>query len=68
MSRISRQSVCEAALGCFVGKKEKQNVAAVPGDAFGASGEGFLRCCYAADVKLIKSALDGFRKFLADIK
>ena len=47
---------------------EKQNVAAVPGDAFGASGEGFLRCCYAADVKLIKSALDGFRKFLVDIK
>ena len=47
---------------------EKQNVAAVPGDAFGSSGEGFLRCCYAADVKLIKSALDGFRNFLVDIK
>lgn len=47
---------------------ESQNVAAVPGDAFGVSGEGFLRCCYAADVKLIKSALNGFRKFLADIK
>ena len=47
---------------------EQQNVAAVPGDAFGACGEGFLRCCYAADVELIKSALDGFRKFLVDIK
>jgi len=47
---------------------EQQNVAAVPGDAFGSCGEGFLRCCYAADVKLIKSALDGFRQFLVDIK
>lgn len=47
---------------------ERQNVAAVPGDAFGSSGEGFLRCCYATDVKLIRSALDGFRKFLVDIK
>lgn len=47
---------------------ESQNVAAVPGDAFGLSGEGFLRCCYATDVKLIRSALDGFRKFLVDIK
>lgn len=47
---------------------ESQNVAAVPGDAFGSSGEGFLRCCYATDVKLIRSALDGFRKFLVDIK
>jgi aminotransferase len=47
---------------------EKQNVAAVPGDAFGSCGEGFLRCCYAADVELIKSALNGFRKFLVDIK
>ena len=47
---------------------ESQNVAAVPGDAFGSSGEGFLRCCYATDVKLIRSALDGFRIFLVDIK
>ena len=47
---------------------ERQNVAAVPGDAFGSSGEGFLRCCYATDVKLIRSALDGFRKFLVDIR
>ncbi|RYD40809.1 MAG: aminotransferase class I/II-fold pyridoxal phosphate-dependent enzyme, partial [Verrucomicrobiaceae bacterium] len=26
---------------------EEESVACVPGSAFGASGEGFLRCCYA---------------------
>ena len=50
------------------GLLESENVAAVPGDAFGASGEGFLRCCYATDLELIKRALDGFRRFLASLK
>ena len=50
------------------GLLEGQNVAAVPGDAFGASGEGFLRCCYATDIDLIKRALEGFRQFLASLK
>ncbi len=30
-----------------MGLLEAEQVAAVPGDAFGKSGEGFLRCCYA---------------------
>jgi aminotransferase len=50
------------------GLLETQNVAAVPGDAFGASGEGFLRCCYATDIELLKQALEGFRRFLAMTK
>ena len=50
------------------GLLDSENVAAVPGDAFGASGEGFLRCCYATDLELIKRALDGFRRFLASLK
>ena len=50
------------------GLLETENVAAVPGDAFGASGEGFLRCCYATDLDRIKRALDGFRRFLASLK
>ena len=45
-----------------------ENVAAVPGDAFGVSGEGFLRCCYATDVNLIKSAMNGFVRFVESIK
>ena len=36
---------------------EAEDVACVPGDAFGATGEGFLRCCYATDVDLIREAL-----------
>ena len=50
------------------GLLDSQNVAAVPGDAFGASGEGFLRCCYATDMERIKRALGGFRLFLASLK
>ena len=40
-----------------MGLLEAENVACVPGDAFGATGEGFLRCCYATDVDLIREAL-----------
>jgi aminotransferase len=36
---------------------EEENVACVPGDAFGVCGEGFLRCAYAADLDDIKEAL-----------
>ena len=32
-------------------------VAVVPGTAFGACGEGFVRCCYAMDVPKLKEAL-----------
>ncbi|MEZ5304320.1 MAG: aminotransferase class I/II-fold pyridoxal phosphate-dependent enzyme [Verrucomicrobiales bacterium] len=49
------------------GLLESQSVAAVPGDAFGAAGDGFLRCCYAADPKLIAKALDGFEVFLKSL-
>ena len=40
------------------GLLNSENVAAVPGDAFGVSGEGFLRCCYATDISN-KSAMNG---------
>ncbi|MBT9450522.1 aminotransferase class I/II-fold pyridoxal phosphate-dependent enzyme [Akkermansia glycaniphila] len=39
-------------------------VAAVPGDAFGASGEGFLRCCYATAFELIREACDAMERFV----
>lgn len=44
--------------------KEK-DVAAVPGDAFGASGEGNIRCCYATAVDKINIALDRMADFVA---
>ncbi len=32
-------------------------VAVVPGNAFGACGEGFVRCCYATEISKLKEAL-----------
>ena len=43
---------------------EAENVAAVPGNAFGPSGEGFLRCCYATAFDDIRKATDRMERFL----
>jgi aminotransferase len=42
--------------------KEEQ-VAVVPGPAFGAGGEGFVRCSYATAYEKIEEALVRFRRF-----
>ena len=47
---------------------EEENVAAVPGDAFGEAGEGFLRCCYATDEKLLTTALDRIAAFVSRLR
>lgn len=44
---------------------EEKNVAAVPGNAFGASGEGNIRCCYATAVNRINIALERMADFVA---
>ena len=43
---------------------EAQNVAVVPGTAFGASGEGFIRCSYATARKEIEAALAKIAAFV----
>ena len=43
--------------------KEK-NVAVVPGTAFGASGEGYVRCSYAAALDQIKIAVERIAEFV----
>ncbi|GAA0133536.1 aminotransferase class I/II-fold pyridoxal phosphate-dependent enzyme [Paenibacillus sp. YSY-4.3] len=43
-------------------------VAAVPGTAFGAGGEGYLRCSYATSVNQINEALDRMGKFVQKLK
>ncbi|WP_055109017.1 aminotransferase class I/II-fold pyridoxal phosphate-dependent enzyme [Paenibacillus ihumii] len=43
-------------------------VAAVPGTAFGAGGEGYLRCSYATSVNHINEALDRMGKFVQKLK
>ena len=43
---------------------EEQKVAVVPGSAFGAGGEGFVRCSYATQYEKIEQALDQIEKFV----
>jgi aminotransferase len=42
----------------------EQKVAVVPGLAFGSSGEGFVRCCYATSLPNIEEALRRMDRFL----
>ena len=46
----------------------QEKVAVVPGNAFGASGEGFIRCSYAYSVESIKLALERIEKFVNSLK
>jgi aminotransferase len=43
----------------------EEKVAVVPGTAFGACGEGFVRCAYATSLDNIKEAMTRLRRFLA---
>ncbi len=43
---------------------EEEKVAVVPGNAFGASGEGFIRCSYAYSIKNIEEALKRIERFV----
>ena len=45
---------------------EEKNVAAVPGNAFGPSGEGHIRCCYATAVEKIEEALKRIQAFVEE--
>jgi len=47
---------------------QTENVAAVPGEAFGESGEGFVRCCFAAGFEKIKIAMDRMARFVEATK
>ncbi len=45
----------------------EKNVAVIPGNAFGESGEGFVRCCYAASMKNIAKALSRIEEFVKSL-
>ena len=47
---------------------QAENVAAVPGNAFGDCGEGFIRCCFAASFDKIEQAMERTVSFVAAIK
>ena len=44
---------------------EEKNIAAVPGTAFGPSGEGHIRCCYATAIDKINIAMERMADFVA---
>lgn len=46
----------------------KKQVAVIPGTAFGACGEGFVRVSYSYSLKHLKIALERIREFLEDLK
>ena len=47
---------------------EEHQVAAVPGDAFGRSGSGFLRCAYATGMDQIRESMRRFADFVATLR
>lgn len=61
VSGMDSTTFCEALL------REKK-VALVPGNAFGASGEGFVRASYCYSTSHIKEALSRIEEFLKEIK
>lgn len=46
---------------------ESENVACVPGDAFGPSGAGFLRCCFATSLEEIEEATKRMARFVKSL-
>lgn len=43
---------------------EEQNIAVVPGTAFGECGEGYIRCSYASSLKNLRTAMQRIETFL----
>jgi len=46
---------------------EEENVAVVPGTAFGACGQGSVRCCYATALDDIKEAMTRIARFVSKL-
>ncbi len=47
---------------------QEEKVACVPGSAFGACGEGFVRCCFATAMDQLQIAVDRMARFTARLK
>jgi aminotransferase len=47
---------------------EEEKVACVPGSAFGPSGEGFLRCCFATSLDQLHVAAERTARFVARLR
>ncbi len=60
---IGRLGMASHELALALLREEK--VAVVPGTAFGACGEGFVRCAYATSMENIKEAMNRLRRFIS---
>jgi aminotransferase len=47
---------------------QEEKVACVPGVAFGPSGEGYLRCCFATSLERIQEAMERMARFVDRLK
>ena len=47
---------------------QEEKVACVPGSAFGISGEGYLRCCFATALDQIQVATERMARFVGKLK
>ncbi len=47
---------------------EEERVAVVPGDAFGASGEGYIRISYAYSLEALKEAMERLGRFVGKLR
>jgi aminotransferase len=45
-----------------------KRVAVVPGNAFGPSGEGYVRCCFATGMEKLREALDRIESFVEHVR
>ncbi|MFC7063594.1 aminotransferase [Halobacillus seohaensis] len=43
---------------------QEEQVAVVPGDVFGANGEGYIRCSYATSIKQLDEAMKRIKRFV----
>lgn len=58
---MSSDEFCEALL-------KEEEVLVIPGTAFGASGEGFIRCSYASSMENILESIKRIERFVKNIK
>ncbi|RDW17273.1 aminotransferase [Oceanobacillus chungangensis] len=49
------------------GLLQQEKVAVVPGNAFGASGEGYIRCSYAASIEQIEIAMNRIARYMESL-
>ena len=57
VSGLKSEAFCDALLN-------EEHVAVIPGPAFGAAGEGYVRACYATSMEKIEEALTRIQRFM----